>query len=119
MTQHTMLETRKLNRRQLRKSQTIAEKRLWNVLRDKHLGICFRRQFSFGRYVVDFYAYQQRLVIEIDGDYHQSLQQKEYDTIRTHFLEKIGCQVIRFTNNQVIHDLDGVLNTIKKAIVVR
>ncbi len=116
MTRTEILQTRKLNRRQLRKKQTETERTLWKHLRDKNFGIRFRRQFSFGRYVVDFYAYQNRLVIEVDGGIHNEPDQKEYDAIRTHYLKKIGCQVLRFTNKQVMHDIDTVLGTIRTAI---
>lgn len=119
MTRTEILQIRKANRRQLRKKQTEAEKTLWKHLRDKNFGIRFRRQYSFGRYVVDFYAYQTRLVIEVDGGIHDEPDQKEYDAIRTNYLEKIGCSVLRFTNDQVMNDLDLVINTIRKNITDR
>ncbi len=116
MTNIQILQTRKLNRRQLRKRQTETEKILWKHLRDKNFGIRFRRQFSFGRYVVDFYAYETRLIIEVDGKIHDVPDQKEYDAIRTNYLQKIGCRVLRFTNNEILDDIDTVIKTIRTTI---
>lgn len=116
MTMKEVFYQRKLNRRQLRERQTVAEKRLWRRLRDAQLGARFRRQFSIGRYVADFYAYHNRLVIEVDGGIHNEPKQKEYDDIRTNYLEKIGCKVLRFTNEQVLNEIEHVIGCIRSGI---
>jgi len=92
--------------RELRQRQTPAEQILWQYLRNAQLdGIKFRRQHPIGRFIVDFYCAQTRLVIEIDGDSHAD--QVEYDQMRTNWLESQGYQVIRFTNCEVMeHPVD-------------
>ena len=90
---------------------TPAERKLWASLRgDKLNGVHFRRQHAFGNYILDFCAIKQKLVIELDGNQH--FEQKEYDIERTNYLESHGYRVIRFWNNQVMNDLEGVLYTI-------
>jgi len=69
---------RKIQRRHLRKKTTKAEQVLWSKIRKKQLGFVFRRQYSIGPYIVDFYCPQQRLIIEIDGKQHKNT--KDYDT---------------------------------------
>jgi len=99
--------------RELRKEMTPAEKKLWGELRQKQLnGYRFRRQHPIGRYIVDFYCYSANLVIEIDGMKHNSPIQKKYDDERTCELEEIGLMVLRFTNKEVLKDLDQVINKI-------
>jgi very-short-patch-repair endonuclease len=97
--------------RELRRPQTPAEARLWQRLRRKQLnGYYFRRQHPIGRFVVDFYCAQAHLVVEIDGDVHAI--QEEYDANRTEWLEEQGYRVTRFTNDQIFHELDAVLEHI-------
>ncbi|MDK1030187.1 MAG: DUF559 domain-containing protein [Anaerolineae bacterium] len=101
----------------LRKVPTPAERILWAALRGNKLnGISFRRQHAIGKYIVDFCAIKAKLIIELDGSQH--LDQEEYDTKRTAYLEAQGYQVIRFWNNQVSNDISGVLRTIQRAIDV-
>jgi len=88
----------------LRKNLTPAERKLWAYLRGKKLeGISFRRQHAIGRYIVDFCAIKEKLVIELDEGQHA--EQEEYDQQRTAFLESQGFRVIRFWNSQVMNDL--------------
>ncbi len=97
--------------RELRRKQTPAEKEMWGHLRNRQLfGFRFRRQHPIGSFIVDFYCAACRLVVEIDGDSHA--EQVEYDSERTAWLSEQGYRVIRFTNRDVIHRLEGVLEVI-------
>lgn len=101
--------------RQLRKEPTPAEAKLWAHLRGNKLSnVNFRRQHAIGPYIVDFCAVKAKLVIELDGSQH--IEQKEYDTQRTAFLESQGYRVIRFWNNEVSKDLDGMICAIDLAL---
>lgn len=97
--------------RGLRRNPTEPEKRLWTKLRNRQLdGIKFRRQVWLAGYVVDFYAAEVRLVIEVDGDDHAV--REAADERRTLALEQEGFRVVRFGNSDVTHALDGVLEAI-------
>jgi very-short-patch-repair endonuclease len=101
--------------RELRTNPTPAEDRLWQALRRKHVGgLRFRRQHVFERFIVDFYCPAARLVIEVDGDIHD--QQQAYDALRTEFLESLGLRVLRFRNEDVFANLNGVLECIGETI---
>lgn len=90
---------------------TDAEKLLWRALRGKQLsGHRFRRQHPVGRYITDFACIEQHIVIELDGGQHQASLQ--YDAERTAFLGQHGWQVLRFWNNDVLNNLEGVLTVI-------
>lgn len=105
--------TSKLVRRGLRKQLTAPEQKLWYRLRARHLeNIKFRRQYSIGRYVVDFYAPDSRVVIEIDGDSHYEEEAIQYDKIRSEYFESCGITVIRFTNKDVMEHFEEVLQKI-------
>ena len=98
---------------ELRKNLTEAEHILWSALRRKQLkGKRFRRQHPIDIFIVDFYCHEHKLVIEIDSGIHQNMDQKEYDKGRSYELEKHGLKIIRFTNDQIIYDLPGVLQEI-------
>lgn len=95
----------------LRRELTPAEQKLWAYLRGKKLnGVSFRRQHAIGNYIVDFCAIKQRLIVELDGSQH--LEQEEYDRERTDYLKSKGYKVIRFWNNDVMKDIQGVLRVI-------
>jgi very-short-patch-repair endonuclease len=97
--------------RKKRKEPTKAEKLLWQRLRRKQIGGCkFRRQHPIGRYIVDFYCHEARLIIEVDGDVHAF--QEEYDADRQAALEEQGCRVVRFSNHDVLKNMDGVLEMV-------
>jgi very-short-patch-repair endonuclease len=101
--------------RELRQSMTPAERKLWLRLRSAQLGAHFRKQHAVGRFIVDFYCASAKLVIEIDGDSHAA--QVEYDAERTRWLqEHKGYRVLRFTNQEVVHNLEEVLGKIKAAL---
>jgi very-short-patch-repair endonuclease len=102
-------------RRALRANQTGAERKVWALLRGRDLaGFKFRRQFSVGPYIVDFYCPQKHLCIEIDGGQHAS--SAEYDARRTAYLNDSGIRVVRFWNNQVLENLEGVYSEIVAAL---
>ena len=98
-----------------RRTPTPEEKKLWyDFLR--HHPFQFRRQKSFGCYIVDFYCSSAKLVIEIDGSQHFSDEGKVWDENRTAHLNSLGLQVIRFTNQQVNEEFEGVCSMIDVAI---
>jgi very-short-patch-repair endonuclease len=98
--------------RTLRRKQTETEKRLWRHLRSRQFqGIKFRRQLPLGPYILDFCSLESKLVIELDGGQHTERQAGDAD--RTKFLEKEGFQVIRFWDNQIFENIEGVLENIR------
>ena len=92
-----------------RKNATLAESVLWEHLRSLNVGTRFNRQYIIGDYIVDFVSQREGLVIEVDGGYHAERQQKEDDAIRERFLERMGFHVMRFSNEEVLYDIDNVL----------
>jgi very-short-patch-repair endonuclease len=109
--------------RELRKNSTPAEKLFWeNVRNRKFIGKKFNRQFPIyydlnGKesfYIADFYCHQEKLVIEIDGRYHE--RQKENDQQRTEIINNLGIKVMRFKNEEIEKNINSVLNKIKKEI---
>jgi very-short-patch-repair endonuclease len=95
--------------RELRKRMTEQEKVLWNHLRGrKQNGIYFRRQHPYGIYILDFYCFEENLVIEIDGKVH--LSRHDYDIERTEYLESSGLKVLRFKNEDIVNRIEWVLN---------
>ena len=97
----------------LRRQQTFAEEILWDYLRTKPLGFKFRRQHPFASYILDFYCHHLKLAIEVDGSIHQKKDVKENDEIRQRQLEEEGLSFIRFTNDQIILRLEGVIQQIE------
>jgi len=92
---------------------TEAERRLWYFLRaHRFKGMKFKRQALIGRYIVDFASFQRRLVVEVDGGQHAD---SEVDLRRTRWLEDQGFRVLRFWNNEVLSNTDGVLDAIMLA----
>jgi very-short-patch-repair endonuclease len=105
------------NARKLRDNATVAEDILWTALRNKQLnGYKFRRQHPLSFYIADFYCHEFKLVIEVDGGYHQTKEQILLDNRRTADIEFQGLKVIRFTNEEVTIDLPNVLDRIKECI---
>lgn len=101
---------------ELRNNMTPSEEVLWNFLRSKEWNYKFRRQHPLFMYVADFYCHRLKLVIEIDGSIHQLEEVKRNDTIRQYHLESLGIKVMRFTNDDVMHNLQSVINQIKQVI---
>ncbi len=99
--------------KKLRNNATYAEAVLWSKLRDKQIdGAKFRRQQPIDRFIVDFVSFEKRVIIEVDGGQHvESVDDVERDA----FLTKSGFTVLRFWNNEVLKNLDGVLEVIRKA----
>jgi very-short-patch-repair endonuclease len=104
----------KTKRKELRNNLTPAEARLWSYIKSEKLGAKFRRQHSIGNYILDFYCPNKKLAIELDGSPHDTEEGYKKDELRTIYLEQQGIKVIRFENKDVIKNLDGVLEEIKK-----
>jgi len=92
--------------RKLRNSLTGAEKHLWYILRANNLGVKFRRQEPIGNYIVDFACYPKKLIIELDGGQHYDSAD---DKVRDKWLNLQGFTVLRFWNNEVLENRDGVV----------
>lgn len=103
------------NAREMRKNETPAEDFMWNLLRNRRfLGYKFRRQHPVAqKYILDFFCDELRLGLELDGDYHSSQDQKEYDEGRTYELTELGIKIIRFSNQEVLWETEKVLETIR------
>ena len=111
------IRARQTLRKKLRNSATSAEAVLWTHLRQRQLlGKKFRRQESIGRYIVDFYCPECRVVVELDGSPHSSFTMVEYEAERTRYLEGRGLKVIRFENRIVFENIESVLETIRDAL---
>lgn len=105
----------RLHARALRKNPTDAERALWNGLRFWQIGgHKFRRQQPIGDYIVDFVCLEKKIIIEVDGGQHA--EQEEYDGARDAWLRDKGYSVLRFWNNDVLHNLDGVKDSISQAL---
>ena len=101
----------------LRRNETKAEKLLWEKLRNNQLeGLKFRRQHPVNIYIADFYCHKFKLIIELDGDYHNQEEQKQKDEVRTEVLRLNDLKIIRFKNEEVEQDINQVLITIKNKI---
>jgi very-short-patch-repair endonuclease len=101
--------------RHLRKQSTDTEVYLWRYLRDRRMvGVKFRRQRPIGSYIVDFVCLERKLVIEVDGGQHAV--DMEYDQRRDEYLRDEGYVVLRFWDNEVFRNIEGVLERIKSAI---
>ena len=103
-------------RRELRRKSTQAEKILWDVLKAKKHTAKFRRQHGISNWIVDFYHGVSRTVIELDGSIHDDPNVKKYDIGRQEYLEDIGCTVLRFKNEEVVHDVEVVAQKILQHI---
>jgi len=107
------METR--NARDLRSNLTDAEQRLWLKLKRRQLaGVKFRRQQPIGHFIVDFVCFERRVIVEVDGGQHA--EQPHYDEQRTRWLEGQGYSVLRFWNNDVLANTDGVVQAIQDAL---
>ena len=103
--------------RTMRKNATDAERKLWKILKSEELKkLTFSRQKPLGNYIVDFYCSKAQLVIEVDGSGHGEVEQKRYDEERTAYLQGFNLKVLRFWNNEVIKNPEGVYETIIQTI---
>ena len=99
--------------RELRKTDTEAEQKLWNLLRNRQLKEKkFRRQHAIDQYILDFYCHECKLAIELDGNHHSEKEVQEYDRARTVLLNQYGISVLRFWNYEVISEVEKVLEKI-------
>ena len=104
-------------KRRLRSNMTCPETRLWLRLRARQLqGLKFRRQHGIGPYIVDFYCPEQSLVIEVDGDSHADADQILKDRQRAKYLQSLGLHVIRYINDDILKNLDGVMEDLAKRL---
>jgi very-short-patch-repair endonuclease len=101
--------------RELRKDLTDAEKMLWSKIRMRQFkGMMFFRQRPIGIYIADFYCPRAKMVIEVDGGQHLENEAVEYDKARDEYMESIGLKVLRFTNTDVLGNIDGVIEVIEQ-----
>jgi len=108
---------RKFFRKKLRNQCTPAENVLWLYLRNRQIeDVKFRRQHSYGPYIMDFYCPELRLCIELDGAGHFTVEGMERDELRTKFLKNANIEVLRFENKAVFEDIDGVIETIQSRV---
>ena len=104
-------------RRELRKSSTPEEVIFWKELRNNKLGVKFKRQHSIGGYILDFYCFQARLIIEIDGKSHDT--NKLYDADRDKYFKELGYVTLRIKNTEIQANLNDVKERIKKTLSLR
>jgi very-short-patch-repair endonuclease len=101
--------------RAMRRDLTPTERILWQALRQRRLaGLRFRCQYPLGPFILDFCCPERRLVVELDGAGHREADQLEYDELRTQHLQSYGYRALRFWNDEVLHDLRGVLDRIRE-----
>jgi Uncharacterized protein conserved in bacteria len=106
--------------RRLRDNPTESEMFLWEHLPKIQIpGVRFKRQHPILYFIADFYCHKAKLIIEVDGGYHDIPEQCRYDKNRDEELDNLGLKVIRFTNDQVLFNIEGTLETIKKEIINR
>jgi len=107
----------KERRKELRTNQTEAENQLWKYLKGKQFDdLKFFRQYSVGPYILDFYCPSKRLAIKVDGGGHAEKDVKVYDDQRTIFLEGNGIHVVRFWNDEVMKNTEGVFQRIQEVV---
>jgi very-short-patch-repair endonuclease len=104
-------------KRRLRSNMTGPETRLWSRLRGRQLqGLKFRRQHGIGPYIVDFYCPEQFPVIEVDGDSHADADQIPKDQLRDRYFQSLGLHVIRYINDDIMKNLDGLLENLAERL---
>ena len=104
-------------KRRLCSNMTNPETRLWSRRRARQLqGLKFRRQHGIGPYIVDFYCPEQSLVIEVDGDSHADADQILKDQLRDRYFQSLGLHVIRYINDDILKNLDGVLENLAERL---
>lgn len=107
----------KENAKSNRYNQTEAESVFWQMAKQNGFGEKCRRQYVIGQYIVDFFFRKSMLIVEIDGGYHSTEEQQEKDAVRQEWLESIGYRLLRFTNEQVLFDINNVIDTVKKNLI--
>jgi very-short-patch-repair endonuclease len=116
VTDRSVVPVNRTRARAMRADPTDAERKLWWQLRHRLAidGTHFRRQVRLGRYIVDFASHNAKLVVEVDGGQHGA--RSDADAARTKFLEREGYRVLRYWNNDVLTNIDGVLEDIRSAV---
>ena len=105
----------KNNARQLRNNMTSQELKIWSILKNRQfLGYRFLRQYCIGKYIVDFICREKKIIIEIDGGQHNQSDSIDYDNERTNYLSTKGYKVIRFWNNDIDNNIEGVYLKLKE-----
>lgn len=108
----------KIFARNLRNNQTLAEQILWGKIRKKQLlNVQFYRQKPIYNYIADFYAPTAKLIIELDGKHHQEAQYKLNDTIRDSELAQLNLTILRFSNQQIVQNIQSVIKLISNHII--
>lgn len=107
---------KKATRQHLRSTVSVIERILWSKIRNQQLGVKFRRQHGIGKYIVDFYCPDFKLVVELDGDSHYQEGAQEYDQVRDDFMRQHDLRILRFTNIEVMNNLDDVVLVISGAL---
>ncbi len=103
--------------RNLRRNSTIQERRLWNLLKNRQFyNLKFKRQQPIGNYIVDFICVEAKLIVEIDGGQHNSDENIVLDQIRTEYLNSLGYKVVRFWNQDIYRNIDGVLERLYEEV---
>ena len=97
---------------------TEAEQLLWHFIRGSQLGFKFNRQHIIGKYIADFVCLDKKLIIEVDGAYHSQEKQQVWDEYRDDFLKSNSYKILRFTNNEVLFNMDSVLDKIRKCLIL-
>jgi len=106
----------KQRRKNLRNQSTKSEIIFWQKIKNKQLGVKFRRQYNIGYFIVDFYCHELKLIIELDGSIHYEEEINEHDKIRQKVLENNGYIIIRYSNHKILDDIDSVVSNLKIAI---
>jgi very-short-patch-repair endonuclease len=101
--------------RTLRHSQTEAERAAWHLLRDRRQGLKFRRQHRIDRWIVDFYCFEKRLAIELDGGAHSQPSQLRRDAAKDACLTNLGIKLLRIPNGLVLEDPEAFLRKVREA----
>jgi very-short-patch-repair endonuclease len=100
-------------RRELRQNATPQEILVWEKLRNRKIGLKFKRQYSIGGYILDFYCAEKRFIVEIDGGIHKTKEAREYDAVRDKYFEELDYKTLRITNDEVENNIDKVIEKIK------
>lgn len=110
----------KQNARFLRKNMTNQERKIWSILKNRNFyGFRFLRQFQIGNYIVDFVCRSKKIIIEIDGGQHNHEDDIEYDKNRTKYMNLLGYKVIRFWNNDIDKNIEGVYSKLKEEFGIK
>jgi len=113
---YNRLEYKKL-RKKLRKNSTDSERELWSIVRNRQIrGLKFFRQYSVENFILDCYCPKLKLAIEIDGGQHSEPENAKKDRTRTEYLTSLNIKVLRFWNNDVLENIDGVYAKIVSAV---